>query len=219
MPKSLRRSRPIIISYRDKCPLWTCTVLFTLADGDSSGSVNVTWTTLTFFWRLCSTSRARWQSQIESCEGGALQQPTSCGELQWPGRRRLPSEDTPEVRLKQEELLAGALLEVLDMDVIPWRIRVTRVVSELHQSICSLLELATLGSLKGNGGKIDCGCSSSRRPSCMGATFMLYLLECCFLKSRVKVEGNFVQMFPVCKDAKEVFEVAFAWCSLVLRED
>ena len=44
-------------------------------------------------------------------------------------------------------------------------------------------------------------------------------VESPFEKSRVKVEGNFVQMFPVCKDAKEVFEVAFAWCSLVLRED
>jgi hypothetical protein len=50
----------------------------------------------------------------------------------------------------------------LNKDVIPWRIRVTRVVSKLYQSIRSLLELATLGLLKGDGGKIDFAAAQAR---------------------------------------------------------
>jgi hypothetical protein len=65
------------------------------------------------------------------------------------------SKDSHEARFECEELFAQALFEILDVNVIPWGISVSRVVAELHQRIRPFLELADLGSLKGNGGNID----------------------------------------------------------------
>jgi len=41
------------------------------------------------------------------------------------------------------------------MDVISWRISVSRVVAKLHRSIRPFLELSDLGPLKRDGGKIE----------------------------------------------------------------